>query len=75
MVRIVVVFAFGVLLAACSGSGRIDDIVRKNPQRSSTQPAKDRLDSRSTAEPGPGRIAPETVPQEQSPRPQGASEE
>jgi hypothetical protein len=66
MVRIIVLSVFGTLLAACSGSSRVEDILRANtPPHSTTQYSarKSQLDNRST----PGvetRIIPEAGPQE-----------
>jgi hypothetical protein len=62
--RIIVVFVFGTLLAACSGSSRVEDILRANaPRHSTTQYPKSHLDNRSTPEAEP-RVTPEATPQE-----------
>jgi hypothetical protein len=75
MMRIIVVFAFGALLAGCSGSSRVEEILRADaPRHSAMQSPKSHLDNRSTPAPEPARVTPEAVPQEPS-KPQSASEE
>src|SRR6266516_8088313 len=69
MMRILVVAIFGALLAACSGSNRLEDIVpgwaNTPPRRPATQYAapKNQLEGRGTLEVEP-RGAPEAEPQE-----------
>jgi hypothetical protein len=66
MMRIMIVSIFGTLLAACSGSSRVDDILRPNtrPHSASQYTAtKGHLDNRSTPEAGV-RTTPEAEPQE-----------
>jgi hypothetical protein len=69
MMRIVALLIFGAMLAACSGSSRIEEIVpgwaNKPPQRPATQYAapKHHLGGRSILEAQP-RGTPETEPQE-----------
>jgi hypothetical protein len=78
MMRIVVVFAFGALLAACSGSSRVEEIFRANaPRHSTAQSPKNPLDNRSTPEPEPARVSPVTpeAPPHEPSKPQSASEE
>jgi hypothetical protein len=77
MTRIVLVFAFAALLAACSGSNRVEDILRANaPRHSTTQFPKSHLDNRSTPELETTRVMPEATPQEPpKSTPQSTSEE
>ncbi len=69
MMRIVALLIFGALLAACSGSNRLEDIVpgwaNTPPRRPATQYAapKNQLEGRGTLEVEP-RGAPEAEPQE-----------
>jgi hypothetical protein len=66
MMRFMIVSLFGALLAACSGSSRVDDILRPNtrPHSASQYTAtKGHLDNRSTPEAG-ARTTPEAEPQE-----------
>ena len=58
--RILVLFVFGALLAACSGSTRVEDILRANTP---TPPRKSHLENRSPPE-AETRTAPEAEPQE-----------
>jgi hypothetical protein len=78
MMRIIVIFAFGALLAACSGSSRLEEIFRANaPRHSTAQSPKNPLDNRSTPDLEPARVnpvTPEAPPQEPA-KPQSASEE
>jgi hypothetical protein len=65
MMRIIVVCLFGALLAACSGSSRIEDILQANtsPHPTTRQPArKSHIEDRSAPE-ATGRTAPEAEPQ------------
>jgi hypothetical protein len=78
MMRILVVSIFGALLAACSGSSRVEDVFRANaPPHSSTQnPArKSTLDNRGTPNTEAGTTAkaePREAPKSTA---QGLSEE
>ena len=66
MMRIMIVSIFGALLAACSGSSRVDDILRPNTRPHSAgqyTATKSHLDNRSTPEAG-ARTTPEAEPQE-----------
>jgi hypothetical protein len=62
MMRIIVLSVFGALLAACSGSTRVEDILRANTP---THPMarKSHLENRSTPE-SETRTTPEAEPQE-----------
>jgi hypothetical protein len=67
MVRIIVLSVLGTLLAACSGSSRVEDILRANtPPHSTTQYSarKNQLDNRSTPAEVETRIKPEAEPPE-----------
>jgi len=78
MMRIVVVFAFGVLLVACSSSSRLEEIFRANaPRQSTAQSPKNPLDNRSTPDVEPARVSPVTpeAPPQEPAKPQSASEE
>jgi hypothetical protein len=81
MMRIVTLLLFGALLAACSGSNRVEDIVpgwaNTSPRRPATQYAapKNHLEGRGTPEAEP-RSTPEAEPQEaKKARVQSPSEE
>ena len=66
VLRIIVAFIFGVLLAACSGSSRVADIFEANaPSHPPTHytARKSGLDNRGTPETG-ARTTVEAVPQE-----------
>jgi hypothetical protein len=66
MVRFIVVSIFGALLAACSGSSRVEDLLRANaPSHPPTQymASKSGLDNRGTPEAGT-RTTVEAEPQE-----------
>jgi hypothetical protein len=66
MVRIIVVSTFGALLAACSGSSRVEDLLRANaPSHPPTQytASKSGFDNRGTPEAGT-RTTVEAEPQE-----------
>jgi hypothetical protein len=62
MMRIIVVSVFAALLAACSGSTRVEDILRANTPTHPTA-RKSQLENRSTPE-AETRTTPEAEPQE-----------
>jgi hypothetical protein len=66
MVRIIVLSVLGMLLAGCSNSSRLEDILRANsrPQSTKQRQPQSQLNNNGTAPEAETRIAPEATPEE-----------